>query len=674
VWPVPPLSVPARAKTSPEGLLRCEAIRLFVERAGSGVPGFALTDGNAAAVAEICTRLDGLPLAIELAAARVRLLAPEQIVARLGDRFRLLTSGARTALPRHQTIWALVDWSFELLPEQERMLFCRLGVFAGDWSLEAAEAVGGGDVVEPGSVVDLLGHLVDKSLVVVVPLAPGTGGEVRYRLLETLRHYALERLTAENSLAAAARRHARYFLDLVERANARLWAGDEAGAVGAIEPEHDNVRAALRHLLDSGEAELAARLAGALGMFWFFRGYFDEGRAWLREVLARVNPVEPSGSASAAYAKALHADGRLASAQGGYAAAEQRLHAALAVWRRLGDGVQMSSALVLLGRIELLRGQVAAARPLLLESLACAEATGDRWMESLTRFWLAQAAFDEGDDDAAQAWAEQVLAGDGPAGSRRNTSLALRLLGDVEARRGNAGHARKLLEASLADAREVGRWLAAWPAAQLADLLTEQHDHAGARALLREALLTYRDAGDRQGMARSLEGCARLAATVGSTAQAVRLAGAAAALRTAASTPPTPPEQAALDRHLGAARAALGARAADAAWAEGQSLSSAKATSEALAFLAAPEPEHRRPAPVRAGRAALAGPLTPREREVAVLVARGLSNRAIARELVITEATAERHMGNIFAKLGLASRAQLAVWALEHGLVPQQPG
>jgi DNA-binding CsgD family transcriptional regulator len=436
--------------------------------------------------------------------------------------------------------------------------------------------------------------------------------------------------------------------------------------VGSIEPEHDNVRAALRHFLATGEAECAARLAGALGTFWFFRGHFDEGRAWLREVLGQLGAGAPSVSASATYAKALHADGRLAHGQGDYAAAEQRLHAALAVWRRLEDRVQIANALFLLGRTALGRGERAAAQALFLESLACAEPAGDPWVESLARLWMAQVAFDDGDDDAARAWAEQVLAGVETTGSHRNASFALRLLGGVEARQGNISRARKLLEASLAHGREVGRWLAAWPAADLADLLIEQRDHNEARALLREALITYRDAGDREGVAGSLEGCARLAATVGLAAQAVRLTGAAAALRAAVGTPARG-ERTNFDRHLAAARATLGPRAADAAWAQGLSLPPPQATAEALALLDTPGQGQPEPAPVQAN------PLTPREREVAALVARGLSNRAIARELVITEATAERHIGNVFAKLGLASRAQLAVWALEHGLLQGNP-
>ncbi len=350
-----------------------------------------------------------------------------------------------------------------------------------------AEAVGGGDGIKPSTVLDLLGHLVDKSL--VVAQLPYPRAEVRYRLLETLREYALERLTAETTLAAATNRHARYFLALVERADARLWTGDEAGAVSSIEPEHDNVRAALWHFLATGEAECAARLAGALGMFWFFGGHFEEGRAWLREVLGQLG-AGSSVSASATYAKALHADGRLAHGQGDYAVAEQRLHAALAVWRQLEDRVQIANALFLLGRAALGRGERAAAQALFLESLACAEAAGDPWVESLPRLWMAQVAFDDGDDDAARAWAEKVLAGVETTGSHRNACFALRLLGDVEARQGNLDRARKLLEASLAHGREVGRWLAAWPAAELADLLIEQRDHTAARALLREALIT----------------------------------------------------------------------------------------------------------------------------------------------------------------------------------------
>jgi predicted ATPase/DNA-binding CsgD family transcriptional regulator len=667
-WSVPPLSIPTRSETpNLDALLACEAIQLFVQRAQSTAPAFALTEQNASAVADICARLDGIPLAIELAAARVRLLAPAQIAARLSDRFRLLTGGARTALPRHQTIRALVDWSYELLPEPERTLFSRLGVFAGDWSLEAAEAVGGGDGIEPSAVVDLLGNLVDKSLVVAQPTAPDPG-QVRYRLLETLREYALERLTIAGNTDAAMGRHALYFLALAERADKQYWGGDEARALSTIESDHDNVRAALRHFLASGDGESAARLAGGLSMFWFIRGHCSEGRTWLREVLELVESAGPLGNASATYANVLQADARLAHVQCDHVAAEQRLRAALPIWRRVGDHVKLANTLFLLGRVELLRGQPAVAMPLLEEGLGYAERAGHHSMETLIRLWLGQVAFEDGDDDTTRMQAGLVLGGGDAAGSPRDACFALQLLGKVEARLGRSDQAHKLFEASLAYGREVGRWLAAWPAIDLADLLIEQRDYVTPRALLREALTTYRDAGDRQGVARGLEACARLAAAADVAAQAVRLAGAAAALRSAAQTPMSPPERIALERHLPVARASLGARGASIAWTEGQSLPAAQAVAQALAFLEYSEPAADGPAPVRTG------PLTPREREVAALVEGGLSNRAIAAALVITEATTERHIRNIFDKLGLTSRAQLAVWAHEHGLSPEHPG
>jgi len=665
VWPVPPLSIPASTEMRHVGgLLDCEAIRLFLERAQTGVPSFTLTDANAAAVAEICTRLDGLPLAIELAAARVRLLGVDQIAGRLEDRFRLLTSGTRTALPRHQTIRALVDWSYELLPAQERKVFSRLGLFAGDSNLAAAETVCGGDGIEPSTVLDLLGRLVDKSL--VVAQLPNTRGEVRYRLLETLREYALERLRADDSMAATTRRHALYFLELAERAETRYEAGDEVGALSTLEPEHDNVRAALRQFLANGEAELAARMAGALGKFWFFRGHLNEGRATLREVLAQAEQVALSRRPNAGYAKALHAAALMDQGQGDFASGDKHLTTALAMWRQLDEPLEAAYELFVLGRSELWRGNREAARPLFLESLELARQAGNAAVVGRNQLWLAEAAFDDGDDDAARAWAEQALASADAVGSRLNASMGLRLLGDVEARQGHVDPARELLEASLAHAREIGRWFAAWTASHLADLLVEQHDLAGARALLKEALTTYRDAGDRQGIARTLEGCARLASTMGRAVEAVRLAGAAAGLRSSIGAPLPPAERTTLERHISVARTTLGPRAADVAVSEGQAQSVAQTIAEALELLAEPEPGPTRTAPLTVDPA---GPLTPREREVAALVARGLSNRAIARDLVITEATAERHIGNVFAKLGLASRAQLAVWAVKHGLL-----
>jgi predicted ATPase/DNA-binding CsgD family transcriptional regulator len=669
VWPVPPLSIPAHAGMDKlTALLECAAVRLFVDRAQTADPSFTLTAANAVAVAEICTRLDGLPLAIELAAARVRLLGVDQIAARLEDRFRLLTSGIRTALPRHQTIRALVDWSYELLPEQEQEMFSRLGIFAGEWNLVAAEVVCGIGGIEPNTVLDLIGRLVDKSLVVTEMQTPGH--EVRYRLLETLREYALERLTADGTIAAVRRRHALYFLDLAERSEARYEAGDEVGALTTIEPEQDNIRAALRHFLGSGEAELAARLAGAVGKFWFFRGHLNEGRGIVSEVLAQAKQTGLSSRPNAGYAKALHAAALMDQGQSDYASSDKHLRTALAMWRQLEEPLETAYELFVLGRGELWRGNRAAARPLFLESLEFARQAGNAAVVGRNQLWLAEAAFDDGDDAAAREWAEQALASADSVGSRLNASMGLRLLGDVEARQGNVDRARELYEASLGYAREIGRWFAAWPASHLADLLVDQHELAAAHALVEETLITYRDAGDRQGIARALEGCARLASTLGRAVEAFRLSGAAAGLRESIGAPLPPAERITLERHLSAARTRLGSRAANTAASEGRALTTAEALGEALELLVEPQtgPSTTAPAP-----SAAAGQLTPRERAVATLVARGLSNRAIAHELVITEATAERHVGNIFVKLSLASRAQLAVWSVEHGLLKENP-
>jgi predicted ATPase len=272
-WPVPPLSLPdARHGQTPVGLLRCEAVRLFVERAGTVAPGFALTWENGPAVADLCARLDGLPLAIELAASRVRMLSVGQILERLDDRFRLLR-GNRTAVSRHRTFGATIDWSHDLLSERERILFRRLSVFAGGWTLDAAEQVCAGDGIEEVEVLDLLSCLVDKSLIVV---ARGNG-ESRYRMLETVRQYASEKLRESGEAGAVGRRHADFFVALAEEAKPAMVGPEQAAWMERLEEDHDNLRSALGRLGDEGEAERGLRLAAALMCFWWFRGHLAEG-------------------------------------------------------------------------------------------------------------------------------------------------------------------------------------------------------------------------------------------------------------------------------------------------------------------------------------------------------------------------------------------------------------
>jgi non-specific serine/threonine protein kinase len=278
-WVVPPLSAPeVQGTSSSEELEAYESVRLFVERARGRDSSFLLSPENAVAVAEICSRLEGIPLAIELAAARVGTLSLEQISERLGGSLELLTHGGRTAVPRQQTLKGALDWSHDLLSEPERVLFRRLSTFAGGWILEASEAVGAGDGVEEGEVLDLLYGLAEKSLVV----AKGSDqGGVRYRLLEPIRQYALEKLEESGEAEAAKRAHTEYFLAMAEEAEPELFGPRDVEGFERLEGEHDNLRAALSWSLERGEAELALRLGGALGMFWHAHGHLGEGRRWL---------------------------------------------------------------------------------------------------------------------------------------------------------------------------------------------------------------------------------------------------------------------------------------------------------------------------------------------------------------------------------------------------------
>jgi len=283
-WVVPPLSVPEREPTPPsEELEGYESVRLFVERARGRDPSFSLSPKNALAVAEICSRLEGIPLAIELAAARAGTLSVEQILQRLEDSLKLLRGGSRTQMAKHRTLRGALDWSFELLSEDEKELFRRLSVFAGGWTLEASEAVGARGDVEEGEVLDVLSGLVDKSLVVA---RERQESGVRYRMLEPIRQYALERLEERGEGEEARRRHATFFLALAEEAEANLRGPEDVEWLESLEREHDNMRAALSWALEREEAELALRLAGVLGTFWQAHGHWSDGRKWLEATLA----------------------------------------------------------------------------------------------------------------------------------------------------------------------------------------------------------------------------------------------------------------------------------------------------------------------------------------------------------------------------------------------------
>jgi predicted ATPase len=365
---VPSLSLPDPKQTlTPEILSQSEAVQLFLERATLIESTFVLTPQNAGSVGQLCVRLDGIPLALELAAARVRSLSVEEINARLDNRFRLLTGGSRTALPRQQTLRALIDWSYDLLNEQEKALLCRLSVFAGGWTLAAAEAVGAGEVIEDWEVLDLLTSLADKSLVV----AEQSEGQTRYRLLETVRQYARDRLRESGEGEAVQERHQAFFVVLAEETEPQLRGPEQQLWLERLETEHDNLRVALEWRGD----EASLRLAGALERFWYVRGHFSEGRAWLGSAFSATAGL----GRTAMRAKALNGAGALASSQGDYVSTRTLHEEALAIQRELGNRRGIANSLSGLGSVAKDQGDFALARTMYEEALALRRELGDRW-------------------------------------------------------------------------------------------------------------------------------------------------------------------------------------------------------------------------------------------------------------------------------------------------------
>ncbi len=495
---VPSLSRPdPRRLQSLEELTQFESVRLFVERGIHSQPRFALTEANAKAVAHICDRLDGIPLAIELAAARVKVLTADQIAARLDDRFRLLTGGSRTGLPHHQTLRAAMDWSHDLLSEGERTLLRRLSVFAGGFNLEAVEAVCTGDGVDVVSVLDLVANLVDKSLVV----AEGLNGETRYRLLEMIRQYGLERLQASGEVAAARGRHLDWYLGLAERAEPELHGPDQVGWLDRLEMEHDNLRAALEWTkTEERGAETGLRLAGALHQFWAMRGYLSEGREWLEGVVARSN-----STSTVARTKAVYGAGVLAFDQGDYGRAQALCEESLSLYRELGDKLGIALSLNALGILARNRGDYGRAISLLDESLTLCRELGHKWAIGETLNILGLTVRRQGDFSRAKALSEESLALFRKIGDKWGLAKSLGQLGVVARYQGEYERARALHEESLALRRELGHKLDL-PSAliSLGMVALAQADWERAKPLFEESLALCRDVGDKLGIAASL--------------------------------------------------------------------------------------------------------------------------------------------------------------------------
>ncbi len=629
-YPVAPLPVPALgAPVSVAALAGNPSVALFIARSRTFAADFALTDANARVVAELCTRLDGLPLAIELAAARAKVLSPQALLARLTNRFSVLTAGARDQPERLRTMRATVAWSHDLLSPDEQALFRRLAVFAGGCTLEAAEAVcesGVGSrelgrlapdprLPSPDSVLDGIASLVDKSL---LRRATDSGAGPRFGMLETIREFALERLEESGEADAIRRAHAVSCLELAERAELHLGGAEAPEWLDRLDAERDNVRAALTWAEANGEAEISLRLVTALVPFWATRGHLAEGRAWLERMLAGPAAL-PIG------AKVRRGAALLATQQGDY-----RRAAALAE-----------------------------------EGLALAEATGHPADVAGALHRLGTLAGDQGDHAKATELYTRALVTYRESGDLRGAAFMLNNLGLVASRQGDVSRATTLLEEALALFRQIGdRWDAAYPLLNLADVSNAQADTARAARLAGESLTLRREQGDRRNIAESLDTIALVAARSGQPETGARLLGAAAVLREEAGLLGAPADRAMYERTVSAVRSRLPEDDFVAAFRAGRELGSETAAVEAEAVTTAV---------VTTTTGAGSSPANPaglseREVEVLRLVTEGLSNAEVAGRLFLSPRTVDAHLQRIYGKLGVSSRGAAIRFAVERGL------
>lgn len=598
-----------------ETLAHYESIQLFGERASAANHDFQLTQTNAPSVAQICQHLDGMPLAIELAAVRVKALSVEEIAARLDDRFRLLTTGSRTAPTRQQTLRAAIDWSYALLSEPEQILLRRLSVFAGGWTLEAAKAVCSGEGIDAKSVLGLQSQLVDKSMA----MAEERGGTSRYRMLETIHQYACEKLADAGEADAWQIRHLHFFSRLGENAELGLHSAEQSEWLDRLEAELNNLRTAMAQALEGKAIEAGLQLASSLRSFWYMRGYLSEGSEWLKRMLSESESVSPRLKA-----KAFCVSATLARNQGELGRASAFGEQSLVLYRQLGDERGIADALNELGVTAHQGGDRVRAVNLLQTSLNLYREIGFTWGVAYTLLWLA----------------------------------------DVQMRLEEVERAVKLWTESLALFQELGdTWGSAFALGGLGDAARRRGDYEQATKVFRESLALHLKLNHKADVPFLLESLALVAVALKDSRRAALLFGSAETLRQEITVPLSPSYEADYAPLIAQARAQLGAESFAAAWAEGRILTLEQVIAEVEQPIALP------------GSAPTSLPtkfpfeLTTREVQVLRLLAKGLTDPEIAEQLVLSKRTVHAHLRSIYSKLNVTTRSAATRAAIENKII-----
>jgi predicted ATPase/serine/threonine protein kinase len=563
-FPVPPLPLPAAdALSSPETLMQCASVALFVQRAAAGRPDFALTQKNASAVVEICRRLDGLPLAIELAAARVKVLPPGELLARIERPLELLTGGARDLPERQQTLRQAIQWSYDLLALPEQRLFRRLSVFAGGCTLVAVEAVCDTREDLGVGVLNGVASLVDNSLLVQ---RVSEDIEPRFIMLETFREYGREQLLEHGEAAATERAHAAYMLVVAEEETLEMSPAEREAWLRGCDVEHDNFRAAIRSLIATGDVEWALRLGAALFRFWEQRDHLTEGR----ETLARVLGMPDAAAPTRLRARALYCASVLADVQADHIAAEMLSREACGIYRQFDDTQGIATTMTVMAYQAQRQGRYAESTSLFRDTVALWEQLGDVTAVDFATSNMAHAAKAGGNFDLARSLLEQVVASSQARGDVRGYAFALNGLGDVAASQGNHDSARRYHHESLARYREIDdRWGIARVLADLASIDLQAGKYAEADMSVRAAVQAFRALGHQRGVARQLESLSWCASCQSHDDAAVRLASAATAIRQKIGAPAKQVEREKIEGTLARARMRISADAFADAWRDG---------------------------------------------------------------------------------------------------------